>query len=96
MYLCAEVYRISFTQWLMWDEGDRQKAIAWEIRRRETCQHCGTRNSDWQSGERPFKPEKVHCIGCRESEKVQKSIPDKARGWTRVILRKVGGQSGRQ
>jgi len=90
MYLCAEVYRIPHTEFLSWDEGDRKKAIAWEVRKRQTCQMCGTRNEEWLSGERPYKPSTHTCIGCRELEKANKSIPDKVRGWTRAIFVRVG------
>jgi hypothetical protein len=86
MYLCAEVYRIPHTEFLRWDEGDRQKAIAWEIRRRQTCPSCGTRNEEWEDGKRPYVPTKHTCIGCRELEKTTKTIPDKARGWIRAIF----------
>lgn len=94
MYLCAEVYHISHTEFLRWGEGDRQKAIAWEIRRRNTCPTCGTRNEEWLEGKRPYRPDKHTCIGCRELAKAKKSIPDKMREWTRAIL--VRGDSGRE
>jgi hypothetical protein len=89
MYLCAEVYKVSHTEFLSWSEGDRKKAIAWEIRRRQTCPSCGTREEEWQTGQRLYAPSKKSCIGCKELEKATKSIPDKMRGWTRAILVRV-------
>ena len=92
MYLCAEVYHIPFTEWLKWDEGDRQKALAWEIRKRQTCQHCGTKPEDWQAGKRIYAPKQVPCIGCKELVRANKSVPQSAREWIRVALVRIGGK----
>lgn len=89
MYLCAEVYHISHTEFLSWDEGDRQKALAWELRKRQTCPNCGTRPDEWQGGERLYKPDVIQCIGCRELSNVQKSVSGTAREYSRVGLRRV-------
>jgi hypothetical protein len=92
MYLCAEVYHIPHTEFLSWSEGDQQKALAWEIRRRQTCPSCLTREDEWLGGGRPYTPKKITCIGCRELSKANKSISDKVRDWTRAIL--VRGDNG--
>lgn len=99
MYLCAEVYKISHTEWLKWEDGDRQKAIAWELRKRETCPRCSTRPDEWQGGKRLYKPHVHQCIGCRELAKTNKTIPEKARDWSHAVMRRIlpgGGRSGGQ
>lgn len=71
MTVC-EQYRIPHSTFLDWDEDDREKAIWWMIRQKETCPRCGTRDREWDEtvgGDRnAYGAEVRRCRGCEVKE----------------------------
>lgn len=76
----------------MWTQYDRDKAMAYRLRQRETCPGCGTRRSEWTNAvggpKQGYVAEVVHCRGCEERQRVEASIRDR-RGQTVVLRRKT-------
>lgn len=71
------------SEFLGWDETDRDKAIAWLAEQRETCDRCGTRESDWVHDGKALTPPKwdvdtYRCPGCAQIDRLARSIPDEA------------------
>lgn len=64
----AEHYRIRHSEFLEWDQLDRDKAIWWHVRKSETCAGCGTREVEWdpdQGGDRlAYGTDIRQCRGC--------------------------------
>jgi len=69
-----------------WNQLDRDKAVAYEMVMREACPKCGTLAEDWVGDDGIPLADPIlaavmrHCYGCDEIERVQESIPKKARG----------------
>jgi flavoprotein len=69
--VCAE-YQISHSHFLggppEWTVHDRNKAIMWHIRQKETCPNCNTREREWNpemGGDRQaYGVETYRCRGC--------------------------------
>lgn len=59
---------IPHSEFLGWSTSDRDKAIWWLLRERETCPSCGTRPEEWlesKGGHRHAYIGQVHeCEGC--------------------------------
>lgn len=74
--MCAD-YKIPHSQFLEWDQVDRDKAIWWHIRQAETCSGCGTRDVEWdpeRGGSRfAYGAAIRRCRGCEVSEMAQDS-----------------------
>lgn len=54
---------------LAWSDVDRDLALAWEARRRATCQGCGLRRDQWTNADGRFDPQAFEvdfddCPGC--------------------------------
>jgi hypothetical protein len=64
----AHAYRVPYSQFLEWDQGDRDKAAWMVIREQETCGGCGTRAEEWdpaRGGSRAaYLAEESLCPGC--------------------------------
>lgn len=77
--MCA-AYRIPHSQFLAWPASDRDKAIWWHVRQRQTCSGCGTRAEEWDParGGRldAYKATPVQCIGCAHRAVLSKGLPD--------------------
>jgi hypothetical protein len=89
--VCA-AYGISHSQFLAWDQDDRDKAIWHHIWRRETCRSCGTRPDEWdetKGGHRyAYVAEAVQCRGCQVKEGAREAFADsKDRGVHIVLLK---------
>lgn len=94
MMVCAE-YRIPHSQFLSWGKDDRDKAIWFEIRKRQACSGCGTRAEEWDEelgGRRDaYRADWVRCPGCamREArEDSEKPGGAKSRGYTVQLKRR--------
>lgn len=65
-------YGIAHSEFLGWDVDDRDKAIWWLIRERQTCRSCGTREAEWdpeQGGDhRAYVATRHTCPGCQRLE----------------------------
>lgn len=92
MMVCA-TYRLPHSVFLTWGKDDRDKAIWWEIRQRQTCQGCGTRHEEWDpelGGRRDaYKADWHRCPGCalkQSREEAGNPLGDTARGWTVQLL----------
>jgi hypothetical protein len=72
MTLCQDVYKISHSHFLggppEWTQLDRDKAIWKNIRTKEKCSNCGTREAEWdplQGGDRQaYTVRAYRCRGC--------------------------------
>lgn len=75
---------------LAWDRDDRDAAIVWQMRRRATCQSCGTRAEEWDpelGGDlHAYLGEVRTCQGCVVQAATQKQIPDKDNAGAHVVL----------
>lgn len=85
MAVCAE-YRIPHSEFLGWDEADRDKAIWWYVRTKETCSGCGTRRDEWNPDkgghEHAYVATARRCHGCAALEEYKNSdrVPQGIRG----------------
>lgn len=77
MAVCA-AYGIPHSALMSWDRDDRDKALWWEIHRREACPECGTRPDEWnpeQGGDlHAYESELHHCRGCEVSAQGQDKL----------------------
>lgn len=75
---------------LAWTQDDRDKAVWWEIHRRESCPECGTRPDEWDPGkgghDKAYVTELHRCWGCAEKAKAQDAIKDDKRPGLWVAL----------
>jgi hypothetical protein len=86
----ATAYRVPHSVFLGWDADDRDKAVAWHLRRLETCLDCGTRAEEWDpergGAKNAYRAELVRCAGCEARERAEASVPkDAGRGVTVVL-----------
>lgn len=92
MAVCA-AYRLPHSRFLAWSEDDRNKAIAWYLRERDTCPSCGTRPEEWDGGRRrAYRATEHRCHGCEEIERHQAAIASdewmsRQRGLKTVLVR---------
>lgn len=67
MALCAE-YRIPHSHFLggppVWTKEDRDKAIWFQVRQRQTCPGCGTRQEEWEGDHNAYTHDFAFCRGC--------------------------------
>lgn len=90
MAVCAN-YGIPHSQFLGWSVDDRDKALWWEIHRRESCSECGTRADEWDpelgGHDYAYLPELRKCWGCARTAEAQKRVKDgDANKGVRVVL----------
>ncbi|MEV1245082.1 hypothetical protein [Nonomuraea sp. NPDC049750] len=75
--VCA-AYRIPHSEFLRWDADDRDKAIWHHIWRQEECQHCRTRDEEWDESRGGYRyayvAEKRRCRGCEVKEAAQETV----------------------
>jgi hypothetical protein len=88
--VCAE-YRIRHSEFLSWDIDDRDKAIAFHIRKRMECGRCGTRPEEWdetRGGHRyAYIADHERCLGCERIEAGRAALTgDEGRG-VRIVLK---------
>jgi hypothetical protein len=85
---------IPHSQFLEWSPDDREKALWWEIHRRQTCSSCGTRPEEFEGDKDAYAPQAWHCRGCeikaRGDEEFEKHRKEYRRGTT-MRLTKAGG-----
>lgn len=72
MRVCA-AYGIPHSEFLSWSKTDRDKALWWDIRQRETCQSCGTRAEEWTEDPQAYTWKVDSCPGCEVREAGQKT-----------------------
>lgn len=93
MAVCAR-YGIAHSAFLGWDPDDRDKAIWWELRERDRCPGCGTRQEEWdedRGGDRDAYRAEVHrCRGCqvRATKQAEVSRDDLGDGVHVVLVKR--------
>lgn len=93
MAVCAD-YKIPHSQFLSWDADDREKAIAFHLRRAETCPDCGTRRDEWSPDAGGHRSAYVattdRCPGCVAVENKKRDLEnrDKVPAATAVVLKR--------
>lgn len=88
MEYCAPL-GIPHSEFLRWDKDDRDKAIAWQLRKMATCPRCGTRHEEWEEDHNAYVGEERQCRGCEVRERTEAAIPkDDPRRGVYVTLRK--------
>lgn len=64
----------------VWTSEDRDKAVWYEIHKREACPSCGTRPDEWDPAkgghDHAYTAELHKCWGCVEKAKAEKKITD--------------------
>lgn len=70
MRVCA-AYGIPHSEFLSWSKTDRDKALWWDIRQRETCQSCGTRPEQLEEDPASWTWKVESCPGCELRAKGQ-------------------------
>jgi hypothetical protein len=81
MGVCAD-YRIPHSEFLSWDQLDRDKAIWWRFRANQACSACGTRADEWKADPYFYVAKAVRCRGCELTMQTKKSIkPEDGDGW---------------
>ncbi len=79
MAVCA-AYGIRHSEFAHWDRDDRDKAVWWEIHRRESCPDCGTRPDEWDpelgGHDYAYVAELSRCHGCVARSAAEKGITD--------------------
>lgn len=87
MEYCAPL-GIPHSTFLQWDPDDRDKAIAWQLRKMSSCPRCGTREDEWEHDHNAYVGEMRRCRGCEVRERVESSVsPEDGKG-IYVTLRK--------
>lgn len=87
MEYCAPL-GIPHSKFLQWDSDDRDKAIAWQLRRMSTCPRCRTRDDEWEHDHHAYVAEKVRCRGCEVREAAEASLTQEDGRGAYVTLRK--------
>ncbi|WP_327047295.1 hypothetical protein OG320_05220 [Microbispora sp. NBC_01189] len=81
---------------MRWSKDDRDKAIAYRLRRKSTCRHCGTRPEEWdetRGGDRnAYVPDVDRCRGCEQVQAYDASLTPEDRRelgrGTYIVLRR--------
>lgn len=88
MAVCAE-YRIPHSRFLSWSQEDRDKAIWFQVRQRQTCPQCGTRADEWEGDRNAYVASFHHCRGCevkaRSEDELEKAPEQFPRGTTPTL-----------
>lgn len=63
----------------MWTQTDRDYALWWSIRQRETCSSCGTRPSQLEEDPTSWSWKVESCPGCELREKGQQVANNQAK-----------------
>lgn len=89
-------YRIPHSEFLSWSQDDRDKALWWYVRERQTCPQCGTRDEEWdpqQGGHRHAYVATVEtCRGCQALKTRESGLTDTERaGGNHVVLKRNAG-----
>lgn len=90
MTVAAE-YRIPHSQFLAWDQADRDKAIWWHVRQKESCPSCGTRRDEWNPDkgghERAYVATARRCRGCAAIANHQAELPEGIGPGVQIVLK---------
>lgn len=79
MDYCAPL-GLPHSKFLAWPHRDQDLAIAWQLKRREVCPDCGTKERDWidEDGKYLDQPKyKIvdhRCPGCKEQASYQEHL----------------------
>jgi hypothetical protein len=91
MAVCA-AYGIRHSVFLRWPVGDRDKALWWEIHRREACPQCGTRPDEWDPAkgghDSAYQGELHKCWGCQAKVDAEKGITEQMGAGVHAILKR--------
>ncbi len=83
MRLC-NTWGIPHSEFLLWDDEDRAKALAYERHRAQICEMCGTAPWEWdekQGGSRfAYEPVEEICPGCERKDWLRKDSDRKDGG----------------
>lgn len=63
MALCEE-YKIPHSAFLLWEDEDRAKALAYFAEKSERCSLCGTAQWEWDEDRYAYTTEEKFCKGC--------------------------------
>jgi hypothetical protein len=89
MALCAD-YGIAHSVFMSWDRDDRDKALWWEIHRRDRCPECGTRLDEWDPGkgghDHAYTAELRKCWGCNTTAAAKARITEEMGAGVHVAL----------
>ncbi|WP_187234209.1 hypothetical protein [Actinomadura sp. HBU206391] len=84
-------YRIPHSEFLSWDEYDREKAIWWMVRERQRCRGCGTRPEEWdpeQGGHKDaYSAGTRMCPGCFHLETAREAGNGKQATGIHLVLK---------
>jgi hypothetical protein len=90
-------YRLRHSEFLGWDQDDRDKAIWSVLRELETCAGCGTRPDEWEDDLDAFEAANELCRGCRALEIGREAYKDRSPpAGVHVVLKRKrpGGSDG--
>jgi hypothetical protein len=59
----------------LWDEHDRELALAWDLRRKATCR-CNTRRDQWKDDPQAFDVDAFDCPGCYALSRAAKQLKE--------------------
>lgn len=62
-----------------WSADDREKALGFTKRQRETCSGCGTHPDEWQADADAYVGWLERCPGCERLEQEENNIPEAKR-----------------
>lgn len=75
--VCAE-FHLPHSEFLAWGTSDRDKAIWWYLRKRQTCPGCGTRPDEWNpdvgGSWHAYRFEAVQCEGCLKRHRAEEAL----------------------
>jgi hypothetical protein len=101
MEYCAPL-GIQHSQFLKWPTEDQDKALAYSVFKRTTCDRCGTIPEDWldedgrELDDPPYKVASRYCPGCATLEAVRDEIPKNRKNLVTVFLTRAGGAGVRR
>lgn len=81
----------------VWTPEDRDKAVWYEIHKREACPSCGTRPDEWDPDkgghDHAYLAQLQQCPGCATKAPADKKASEKPEpGWTARLVRNPGAR----
>lgn len=80
---------------MAWSRDDRDKAIAYRLRKKAECPHCGTRAEEWDESRGgdvwAYVADERHCRGCEQVQAKRASLPPDRRGMHVILRRRRDG-----
>ena len=75
MSWCADK-GIPHSEFMEWDQDDRDKVIAAQMEKNRRCSSCGTAGWEWEEDRFAYHAESYRCMGCMHLDSLNESSED--------------------